>query len=268
MIYWIDFRYFLLYNHSLLIKEAVLAKKKKKTKEALIVGGASGLGAELAKLMLPENVVTITGTTERRDRQGTKPNPHGHCRYVRLEVTRDMQDCLPVLKKLAETKWDTLVWSAGFEGEDPLECHSLEDIELLTNLGFIAPALLVSCILEQQRQLGQLVLISGMVQHGERAVQPVMGPIREAMGALAQSMWKVEHIQSVLHAAPDRMKGTWYYTGTERDTSGFADVKKVAERIFAFMRDHTKYRELHFSGEVASVHRQDYSQPIIGEKYS
>lgn len=216
--------------------------------KALVVGGSSGLGKVLTKRLLKTHSVTVTGTTERRKR-GNKPKVPARCRYVQLEVKEDIESCLPLLRTLAQVPWDVIVWAAGFEREDSIELHSVEDFMLMLNVTFQAPAHLTRLALSHQKKLGQLVLVSGIVDEKVIMLQPAMAPTRCALAVFAACMSRDGRIESIVHVAPDRMRDTWYYTGTDRDTDEFARAAVVAERIHEVMTKREPFTMLNFQGE-------------------
>lgn len=216
--------------------------------KALVVGGSSGLGKEMAKRLLKTHSVTVTGQTERRQRRN-KPKVSSRCKYVQLEVQDDIETCLPLLRKLAQTPWDIIVWAAGYEREDVIELHSVEDFTLMMNVTFHAPAHLVRLVLTHQKNLGQLVLVSGPVEEKVIFLQPAMAPARCAAAVFAACMSRDGRVGSVLHVAPDRMGDTWYYTGTDRDIDGFARASVVADIIHGVMTEQPRFKMLNFKGE-------------------
>lgn len=107
-------------------------------KKALIVGGSSGLGLELARLLAADQEVIVTG---RRNPEVTD------LRFRQLELGGDSLsvDLDAFVTELPET--DLVVYAAGFFQEGTISDLGDADIEKMNRVGLLAPAMLLQRIL-------------------------------------------------------------------------------------------------------------------------
>jgi short-subunit dehydrogenase len=207
-------------------------------KRALIVGGTSGLGLELARMFSVGSEVIVTGRKDPkiegllfRDLNiGYEANKLG--RQVE-SVTYDF-DKKPV---------DLVVYAAGFFQEGTIDkIHHGEMIRMMS-IGVLLPAILIQKILELQQQLPHIIAITSTSQWTPRKDEPVYTAAKAGLGMLMNSLSLDERIGDVMVAAPSGMN-TRFWKGSNRDTSTMLDPTWVAEQIITYFvaKKHYKYR--------------------------
>src|SRR3954462_12353963 len=104
---------------------------------ALVVGGTSGLGLELAKLLKSDYDVAITG------RQN--PQVKGLA-FTRIELGTSVQNISRNIEDLCfgGEPLDLVVYAAGYFQEGTIGELAVKDIVLMNNVGFLAPAILIN----------------------------------------------------------------------------------------------------------------------------
>ena len=205
--------------------------------KALIVGGNSGMGWEMAQLLKKDFRVTVTGRTKKRD--------YGDVDFIPLIITRDAGECELALGHLAQKEWDVVVYAPGFYQEGLIDEILGDDIQLMNNVCLTIPEMLVGTILDVHGSLGQLVVITSTSALKPRLREPVYSAAKAGLHMLTHCLQEDERIGSVVLAAPCGMN-TEFYASAYRDTGAFADPKAIAERIVAFMHERVQFIELGF----------------------
>lgn len=217
-----------------MLKKKKEGKPKKPT--ALIVGGTTGLGRELVELMKKDFTVTLTG----RKVPMWKIDGTGFWEFV---ISHDIRDS--DFDTLCRKPWDTVVYCAGAYQEGLIDSFHKNEIQCMNNLCLTVPEMLVSRIVSKYDDLRQLVLVSSTSALKPRKLEPLYSAGKAGLHMLGRCLAEDERIGSVVLAAPCGMD-TSFYENADRDTSKFAKAGDVAERIYAFMRDRTKFIELRF----------------------
>src|SRR5438105_4619322 len=120
---------------------------------ALVVGGTSGLGLELAMLLKRTyDHVTITGRTD--------PNIEGLA-FVRLALGSNQQfvDSMDHLVQDCAS-FSTVIYNPGFYQEGRISDLTDKEILDMANVGFLAAALLMQRIMKKQDSLACFVAIT------------------------------------------------------------------------------------------------------------
>lgn len=202
-------------------------------KNALIVGGSSGLGLEIAKLLHPEFDVIVTG---RRDPQ------QEDIAFHKLELGNgdpktldDFVAKLPVI--------DTLIVAAGFYQENRLRDLSDADITQMVNVGLTAPMLLLQRVLKRQPKLPRLVIITSTSQFTPRLLEPAYTAVKAGVAMLAESLAEDPAIGKVLVAAPAGMN-TRFWEHSPCPAGIMLDPAWVAGQIMEQLQLTTYYRNV------------------------
>lgn len=212
--------------------------KERLQETALICGGSSGLGLELALLLKSEKSyeVYITGRKEPENR------PFNFI-YLDIDAQTDQlpQKIDEVLSGLPG-QIDLFVCAMGFYQEGSLKQLSDEDIRKMMNVGLTAPTLMLNKILNRQEKLPGFIAITSTSQWTPRTYEPVYTAVKAGLGMLANSLSLDPQVGKVLVAAPAGMK-TNFWAGTDKDTRTMMDPKWVAEQVCQlYFSDEFKYK--------------------------
>ena len=212
---------------------------------ALIVGGSSGLGLELARLLTKTHNVTITG---RHD-----PNESSlKFRNFDVGVGRDADLDVAMVSLSVNLRYildevepiDLLIYAAGFYQEANIS--QLEDHQILNivNLGLIVPAMLLGRIIRRQSDLSNFIAITSTSQWTPRPFEPVYTAVKAGLAMLANSVSSspYEDVGKVMVAAPAGMKTAFWRNQGGHDISTMLDPKWVAEQILHYFLGSFKYK--------------------------
>ena len=202
---------------------------------ALVVGGTSGLGLEIAKILSRNYEVYIAG---RRD-------PHQrNLDFRRLDLS-DISTLSKNLDILVEELplIKLLVYASGYFQEGRID--DLEDSSILemNSVGLIAPELLVRRVVKKQGSLGGFIAITSTSQFTPREKEPIYTGVKAGLAMLAKSLSQDKRFGRVLVAAPAGMK-TPFWENSPRDMGTFLEPQWVAQRIVEAYSAPYKYAEL------------------------
>lgn len=205
---------------------------------ALIAGGTSGLGLEMARLLQSENnfKVYVTGRREPVDKQLS---------FVYFNID-SQTDRLPrsidrVLSDLPE-QIDLFVCAMGFYQEGSMKQFSDEDILKMMNVGLVTPTLILNRILNRQEKLPGFIAVTSTSQWTPRIYEPVYTAVKAGLGMLANSLSLDPQVEKVLVTGPAGMKTNFWAT-TGKDTNTMLEPKWVAEQICQlYFSDKFKYK--------------------------
>jgi NAD(P)-dependent dehydrogenase (short-subunit alcohol dehydrogenase family) len=204
-------------------------------KTILIVGGSSGVGLELARHYIDEG--HRVGVTGRRD-----PELPG-AQFFHLPIGASA-DALPLaIDDLisAFSGVQTLVYAAGFLQRGTIETLRDEALLTMTNVGLIAPMMLVSRLKPLAPTPLKLMLITSSSQYTPRAQEPAYTATKAGLGMLGASLARDAGIGKVLVAAPSGIR-TAFWNGTDEDTTSMLDPVWVANQIVELSSGAFKYR--------------------------
>lgn len=212
---------------------------------ALIIGGSSGLGLEIAKLISNRYRVNITG----------RKDPREPLNFYELNLSKpyslssDLDNLLNSLPKI-----NLLVYSAGYYQEGKIDELTDEQIVDMNYVGLIAPQLILRRLIKKQGRLDGLIAITSTSQFNPREKEPVYTGVKAGLAMFAKSAALDSHIGKVLVAAPAAIK-TPFWKNTDRDTKGYLDPKWVAERIVDAYNDdsYKKFAEFRIFREPPRV---------------
>ncbi len=190
---------------------------------SLIIGGTSGLGLEIAKILkTASDEVIITGRKN--------PGIDGlQFQKFDLDIGYDLPKAVEVLVT-ALPQIDRLVYAAGFYQEGTLDQLDPLAISSMLDVGINAPIWFIRELLKSQTELAELVAITSTSQWTPRAKEPVYTAVKAALGMLANSLADDGRIGKVLVAGPGGMK-TKFWENTGRDISKDNDPSWVAKQI-------------------------------------
>jgi NAD(P)-dependent dehydrogenase (short-subunit alcohol dehydrogenase family) len=123
---------------------------------ALIVGGTSGLGLEMAKALTSDHHVLITGRKNPGDERLLFHS-------LMLNSMNKFGDYLDVFIR-GLPNIDLFVYAAGFYQEGRISDLADQDISDMLNVGLLAPALLLQRLLKKQRELSGFIAITSSSQ--------------------------------------------------------------------------------------------------------
>lgn len=213
-------------------------------KNALIVGGSSGLGLELAKLLQPEFNIIITG---RRD-----PQISGMAFHTLELGDGDLSATLDKFTAQMPTI-DTLIIAAGFYQEGQLKNLGDADIHKMMNVGLTAPLLLLQRLLKKQPRLEQVVFITSTSQFTPRLLESVYTAAKAGLAMLAESLAEDPAIGKVLVAAPAGMNTRFWENAPRPAGTSMLDAAWVAQQVMEQMQLTTHYRNVRILRDPSRV---------------
>lgn len=196
-------------------------------KTALIIGGSSGLGLELAK-QLEDYKVVITG----------RKDPKSKMKFIKLDLSRGniskkIDEILSKVKNI-----DLLIYAAGFLREESIDNLTDSEIIAMNNVGLNAPEFLIKKILKKQNELEGLIVITSTSQFTPRDKQSTYTASKAGLGMFANSVSLDPRIKKTIIIAPGGMKTPFWRDNKEVDTTTFLEPKWVAEKTLDFYRTH------------------------------
>jgi short-subunit dehydrogenase len=219
----------------------------------LVVGGTSGLGLALAKLLKAinkEGEVLITGRTD--------PLVPGLDFYgLPLSWELGFSSTMDWLIENSDP-FDMVIYNPGFYQEGRITDLSDKQIKEMVNVGFLAAAMLMQRILKNQGELDTFVAITSTSQWTPREHEPVYTGVKAALGMLANSLSLDERIKKTLVAAPSGMK-TKFWKGTNKDTRTFLEPALVARHIVDALSHDFSYRYMR-------ILRDPYRLEVVEER--
>lgn len=204
---------------------------------ALIVGGTSGLGLELATLLCTSNnhEVYVTGRKEPENHQ---------LKFIYLDVDHTDRFHNKIDKIISDSpqQIDLLVYAAGFYQEGSTKQLTNEDIRKMINVGLVAPTLILNRVLNRQERLPGFIAITSTSQWTPGIYEPIYTAVKAGLGMFANSLSLDPQIEKVLVVGPAGMK-TNFWSNTEKDTHTMLKPKWVAEQICQlYFRDNFRYK--------------------------
>lgn len=201
-------------------------------RKALIVGGSSGLGLELARLLTTDYEVIVTG---RRDPAVTSLQ----FRQLELGDVSLSTKLDALITELPEI--GLVVYAAGFFQEGTISDLGDADIEKMDRVGLLAPAMLLQRILSKQGKLPGFIAITSTSQWTPRLLEPMYTAVKAGLGMLANSISLDERVGKVLVLGPAGMR-TRFWEEDGRDTSDMLDPEWVAAETKKLWGEDFKYK--------------------------
>ena len=191
-------------------------------RNALVIGGTSGLGLELASLLSKQDYkVFVTG---RHD-----PH-HSELHFFKLEL-----DCETLGDKLNSLIFrlpniDLLIYAAGFYQESRISDLSDADLLKMTRIGLLAPMLLLQRIIDIQDSLPVFVAVTSTSQWNPKELEPAYCATKAGLGMLARCVSLDERVKKVLVVGVAGM-ATPFWKAENRDVSTMLRPKWVAQQV-------------------------------------
>lgn len=205
---------------------------------ALIAGGTSGLGLELATLLRTKNNFEVYAT-------GRKKPESQQLKFVCLDIdphTDQLPNRIDKIISDLPQQIDLLVYAAGFYQEGSTKQLTNEDIRKMINVGLFAPTLILNRVLNRQERLPGFIAITSTSQWTPGIYEPIYTAVKAGLGMFANSLSLDPQIEKVLVVGPAGMK-TNFWSNTEKDTRTMLEPKWVAEQICQlYFRDNFKYK--------------------------
>jgi NAD(P)-dependent dehydrogenase (short-subunit alcohol dehydrogenase family) len=148
-------------------------------RKALVIGGTSGLGLELASLLKASHrEVFITGRRRPVDLRKTSFRP--------LDLSKG--DYIGLINNLFMRLGavDTVVFAAGFGQFGKLEDLARPNIENMIQVGLSAPAMVLRTVLQFQKTLPEFIAITSTSQWTPRADEPVYCAAKAGLAMLVE----------------------------------------------------------------------------------
>jgi len=219
--------------------------------KALVVGGSSGLGLELAYLLAKNHrSVTITGRENPKVFQFRFLDLTWRDILLDREWRQHFQGELDVITD--GQKFDTVVYNPGFYQEGRISELTDDAIFTMINVGLMGAALLMQRILNNQKKLSTFVAVTSTSQWTPRKLEPVYTAAKAGLGMLANSLSLDSRIKKTLVVGPSGMK-TKFWKGTTKDTKQMLDPQWVAEQIVKLMDGKFQYKFARIMRQPARV---------------
>ncbi len=201
---------------------------------ALVIGGTSGLGLELARsLQAPSVQVCVTGR-----REISSPD----LEYISFDLAGDN---LPgrVDKFVQDLpRVDILVYCAGFFQEGRVTDLDEEEIEKMIDVGGRGLIYLVKSLLDKQGDLQELITITSTSQWTPRKLEPIYNFVKAGAGHFSNAMAEDGRVSKVLVAGPAGMNTAFWENVERDDLDTMLDPAWVAGEIMKLREGDYKYR--------------------------
>ncbi len=212
--------------------------------KALIVGGTSGLGFELAKKLSSDFDVVVTGRRDPKDNA---------VKFYKLDLAvqeANAKNLDLLFEKIGRI--DLLVYAAGYFQDGFIDELTDLDIINMSHLGMVVPALLARRVIKNQKSLANFVVITSKSQFTPRENEPVYCAAKAGLKMLTDCFSLDERFGKIVVVAPGGMK-TPFWKNEDRDTSTYLDPKWVAEQILENLAATKKYRHVHILRDPVRV---------------
>lgn len=188
----------------------------------LIVGGTSGLGLELAREMSePKEDVIVTGRHDPKVPFARYHEFHLSRGNLPNRIGQFVLDLPPI---------ETLVYAAGFYQDGHITDLRDEQVDEMINVGGRGLIFFVKKILEKQKTLNELVIITSTSQWTPREFEPVYNFVKAGAAHYSHGQSLDPRIGKTLVVGPSGMK-TGFWEGTGKDTSHMMPEDWVAKQI-------------------------------------
>jgi NAD(P)-dependent dehydrogenase (short-subunit alcohol dehydrogenase family) len=208
---------------------------------ALVIGGTSGLGLEIAKdLVNPEGKVFVTGRRELNE-DGLRVE---HLDLADPELPKNIGELVMNMPDI-----NCLVYAAGYFQEGRVTDLSESQIEEMINVGARGLIYIVRSLLEKQGKLDELITVTSTSQWTPRQKEPIYNFVKAGEGHFSNAMAEDGRVGKVLVVGPAGMK-TNFWEGIERDDlDTMLDPKWAANEVM-------KLREGDYIYRFAKIMRQ------------
>jgi len=212
---------------------------------ALVVGGTSGLGLEMAKMLRDQGYDVIVIGRHDPKVKGLK---FIYTNLLSQDFINDIENYVKSLSKI-----DLFVYAAGFYQVGTLTKLSEFQIKDMYNLTVLVPTLFLRAILLNQGELPGFIAITSTSHRIPREEEPAYCAAKAALDMLGNSVSLDKRVKKTLVAGPGGMK-SGFYEGTDKDLSNMLPPEWVAEQILKiFFGGNFSYKKIHIPREPKSV---------------
>jgi NAD(P)-dependent dehydrogenase (short-subunit alcohol dehydrogenase family) len=203
-------------------------------KKALVVGGTSGLGYEVASLLQARKYDTFV--TGRKISNSIKRSA-----FIPLDLSRPdyVSEINNAVMRIAPI--DVLVYAAGFRQRGPLRELTRQNIEAMTQVGLVAPAMFLRMLLQVQRSLPMFVAVTSTSEWTPRADEPMYCAAKAGLGMFAECVSLDESIGKTLTVGVSGMN-TPFWENSGQNVDSYLDPAWVAAQVLESLQDEYKYR--------------------------
>jgi len=211
---------------------------------ALIIGGTSGLGLELAGLFSHDLFVIVTGRQDPKvpgihyfELDLADPSPRIYNRLNRLVGLPAAE--VPPSERYLEglvPEISLLVYAAGFYQEGIIDELDDEAIDAMNSVGLGACQKILARILRKQGKLGGFIAVTSTSEWTPRLKEPVYCGVKAGLKLFSEAVSLDPRIGKTLVAAPAGM-ATPFWRDTPRDTSDMLDPKWVSTQIMELYKN-------------------------------
>ena len=199
----------------------------------LIIGGTTGLGLQLARILkaIGENVI-VTGRKEITDDLEFRKFD-----LSTAELSGRVSDFVKELPLI-----DRLVYAAGYFQEGRITDLSDSEIEEMISVGGRGLIYFVKSLLAKQDGLTELITITSTSQWTPRQKEPVYNFAKAGAAHFSNGIAEDGRVNKVLVVGPAGMR-TEFWEGVDRnDLDDMLDPAWVAEQVIELSNDDFKYR--------------------------
>jgi NAD(P)-dependent dehydrogenase (short-subunit alcohol dehydrogenase family) len=202
---------------------------------SLVIGGSSGLGLELARLLATHGQVIVTGR---------KDPKIDFAKFYSLELNGSgVADRIArFIDKLPEV--DILVYSAGFYLGESLAELKNEQIEKMLDVGARGLIYAARDLLKKQGKLNELITITSSSQYTPRPLETVYNFVKSGEAIFSAALAQDKRVGKVLVAAPSGMQTAFWRDQPDKDTGDYLDPKWVAKQINKARQPGYSYKEI------------------------
>ena len=193
------------------------------------------MGLDLAKHYVKEgHTVFLTG---RHD-----PELAGST-YTELAINSDNHDLTRSIDRVLEKipKVNTLIYTAGYNQRAHIDELSDAEIAQMTNVGLLAPMLLVQRLKNNLNTPLKVMLLTSSSQYTAREHESVYCATKAGLGMFGEALVLDKKIGKVLVVAPSGMKST-FWRNTDVDVSGMLETQWVADQVVELSSGKFKYK--------------------------
>ncbi len=211
-------------------------------KNALIIGGTSGLGLELGKQLKNDYKVIATG---RR-----LPEYDG-IDFIKLDLAKfDRGNIDEFIKSLP--KIDLLCVAAGYFQDGTVTDLSDEDVCEMVNVGLTVPIIIIKDILCKQSKIPLFIPITSTSQWTPRLREPIYTAVKGGFGMISNSLSLDPRVKKTLLVGPAGMK-TRFWENSSMDQEKFLDPEWVAKKIIDELKGDYSYKFIKIMRDPARV---------------
>lgn len=215
---------------------------------ALVIGGSSGLGLEIAKALAKTHCVTVTGRHDPNEKE---------LRFHKLNITAQPESFEAAMSPIANsTPIDILVLAAGYYQEGTLSSLKADDVMTMINVGILAPTMIIRQVVKQQGTLPKLVVITSTSQLTPRLAEPVYCAVKAGIAMLAKSLSLDPNFGKVLVAAPGGMQTSFWRNS--KTPEGALDPAVVAEQILGELENSFAFNQIRIPRDTGQVERLEF----------